>query len=73
MSHTFTLTIDLGNAAFREGDEDDLDTTNAELARIVKKVGNDLAAGRDCVDLPQKVRDLNGNTVGNYVITDGES
>lgn len=53
----FTLTVDLNNSAFEDPDE---------LPRILRRVADDLGlpvAGDD-----GSARDLNGNTVGRWLI-----
>lgn len=63
MSERFTLTIDMGNAAFA-------DEPATELARILRQVTQNLADR----DLPaaghrHPLGDANGNRVGSYIIT----
>lgn len=51
----FILRIDTDNAAFD-------DDCNAELARILVRIANELYVGVP----PTPIRDINGNTVGSY-------
>ena len=61
----FTLTFDMDNDAFMEGN------ANREVARILRKVAQDM--DRYPADLSNEkfaVRDLNGNKVGTYEVTE---
>jgi hypothetical protein len=55
---TFTLTLKCDNAAFTET------YPRHEIARILTKLASDLRDGK--VDDQGKLRDTNGNTVGEY-------
>lgn len=59
MEGTFTLTVEMGNDAMR---------TPVDLADAVAAVARRVAVGERVGD----VRDLNGNTVGNYEFVEGE-
>jgi hypothetical protein len=62
----FTLEIDTGgNDAFG----DDLEQASAEIARILAEAADSIAAALDANDA-RVLRDINGNTVGNYSTTD---
>lgn len=58
----FTLKIRTDNAAFHEGDMGE----GEELARILHKLADALPAGSPAEG---KVRDSNGNTVGEWKLT----
>ncbi len=55
----FTLTIDTDNAAFEHG-------PRQEVGRILREVAQSLKAG----DTEGRIRDVNGNTVGSFSLTD---
>jgi len=57
----FTLKIETDNAAFG----DSADEAGAEVARILRVVAGGMAAG----NMSGKLRDANGNTVGEYELT----
>lgn len=57
----FTLNLDCGNAAFA-------DDPQYEIARILRKVAEDLIDGG--LQNLDKLRDINGNIVGQAGITD---
>jgi hypothetical protein len=60
---SFTLRIKCDNAAFADGD------LRAEIARILREVATEVAGRRYG---EKGIADVNGNTVGKYVLT-GES
>lgn len=62
-----TITMDRGNAAFGNDDEDDTstDARDNETARIVRKIADHIAAGYES----GKCVDYNGNTVGTWAIS----
>lgn len=68
----FKMTIDTGNAAFRneygETDEEmeQLDPSSWELRRILKEVEDNLESG----STQGKIFDVNGNRVGEWSLTD---
>jgi hypothetical protein len=56
----FTIEIDLSNAAFD-------DAPMSELARILRKIADDLESGRVELTYDRRpIRDANGNTVGHF-------
>ncbi len=57
-----TITIDCTNAAFGETDAE----RHAELATILGILAQELLTG----DVPQLLRDSNGNWVGNVLVSD---
>ena len=56
----FIIRIDLQNAAFADGNE------GAELARILRKMADSIESAGEAPRCFEKVRDVNGNTVGQY-------
>ena len=56
----FIIRIDLENAAFADGDE------GAELARILRKMADSIESAGEAPRCFENVRDVNGNTVGQY-------
>lgn len=65
-SSRFKLSIDMDNAAFTDGDP------GTEVAYILKKLSSRIV-GRSLVDLTEqldeKLRDSNGNKVGEWTVT----
>lgn len=57
----FSLTLDTDNAAFEDG------LTGHEVARILRSAADRLEQGEDSGQL----RDVNGNTVGSYLLSVG--
>ena len=57
----FIIRINLENAAFADGNE------GAELARILRKLADSIESAGEAPRCFEKVRDVNGNTVGHYV------
>lgn len=58
MSNSFTLSFDLGNAAFEDGNAPE------ECARILRIVAGKVSSGQDC----GPVWDSNGNRVGEWSV-----
>lgn len=63
----FTVSIDCGNAVFCDADEPTTQSAAPELARILRKIADDLEAGAP-FDFFQTIRDVNGNDVGRYAM-----
>lgn len=59
------IEIDCNNAAFTDGDGDIY--ANEELGRIFSKLSNQMKFGI-VGDTPEKIRDINGNTVGTFSV-----
>lgn len=64
MSHTFTLTIELGNDAMQTG----ADVAEA-LRRLAHRLEDDDAYG-ELKPTSQRIKDRNGNTVGQFTVTE---
>ena len=54
------IRIGLENAAFDDGNE------GAELARILRKLADSIESAGEAPRCFEKIRDINGNTVGQY-------
>lgn len=54
----FIVAFNTNNDAFDAEDGD------REIARILRKIADDLEAGQATYDVPQRIRDINGNRVG---------
>lgn len=67
-TQTFTLTIALGNDAMRSGDD---------LAHALRETADTLANRYDGLTMPdtvpQSIRDLNGQTVGRWRVTERQT
>lgn len=63
----FTVSINCKNAAFCESDEPTTTTAAPELARILRKIADDIESG-STFDYFQTIRDANGNDVGRYAM-----
>lgn len=61
----FTLKIDTENAAFDDGQTD-------EIARILRKIADEVEHGGYYPGQSQTVRDINGNDVGRYKLDPSE-
>jgi hypothetical protein len=63
----FSLTITTDNAAFHDADEPggDADALAVEVARILRWTAGQIAAG----SVSGMLSDANGNTVGQYALT----
>ncbi|MCY1283629.1 hypothetical protein D9M68_822480 [compost metagenome] len=61
MSRTFTLQIECGNAAFG-------DVAEHEVAALLRNVAKRLVGG----EMSGKIRDTNGNSVGEYELEEAE-
>jgi hypothetical protein len=60
----FKLSMNCGNAAFDEN-------ANAEIARILRKIADDLEADASGRCYEQYFRDVNGNRVGSFKLFNG--
>lgn len=67
MSKVFTVRIDCNNAAFVDYEEATYESAAPELARILRKIANDIENGGQ-FDFFQTIRDVNGNDVGRYAL-----
>ena len=56
----FIIHIGLENAAFADGNE------GAELARILRKMADSIERAGEAPRCFEKIRDINGNTAGQY-------
>ena len=56
----FIIRIDMVNAAFVDGNE------GAELARILRKLADSIESAGEAPRCFENIRDVNGNTVGQY-------
>jgi hypothetical protein len=63
----FKLNIDCGNAAFCDADYPTYQSAAPELARILRKIADDIENGAQ-YDFFQTIHDVNGNDVGRYAI-----
>lgn len=71
MTHTFTVKIDCGNAAFTdEAGNATPDSAAPELARILHHIADRLEAGTD-YERFRTIHDVNGNDVGRYAMKPG--
>jgi len=61
---SFTVEIDMDNAAFE-------DSPTGELSRILRKLAKEIADGTE-TDTVIKLRDINGNTVGTAIYDGGQ-
>jgi hypothetical protein len=68
----FTLTINCDNAAFKADEQDDDQDhdipTKVEIVRILRGLADEIEM---LVPLPRKLRDLNGNKVGEARFEEG--
>lgn len=67
---TLTITINCDNAAFHGPDEaegTDFDAVMLECASILGWLVNEYEASNASVGVPTRLRDMNGNTVGQAV------
>lgn len=68
MTHTFTVKIECGNAAFTdEAGNVTNDSAAPELARILREIADRIEAGTD-YGWFKTIRDVNGNDVGRYAL-----
>ncbi len=59
-----TIIIETANNAFKEVDSENYNTSNTEVIRILKELICNLEGG----NIPEKLRDINGNTCGSITI-----
>ena len=72
MSHTFTVKIDCGNAAFcDEAGNVTNDSAAPELARILREIADRIEAGTD-YGWFKTILDVNGNDVGRFAMKPGK-
>lgn len=72
MTHTFTVKIDCGNAAFcDEAGNVTNDSAAPELARILREIADRIEAGTD-YGWFKTIHDVNGNDVGRYALKPGK-
>jgi hypothetical protein len=71
MRKTFTLQIEMESAAFDNPDSERLRTAGwrGELSRLLHQVGEQMADGWDA---NRVIHDINGNTVGQCGVADGD-
>lgn len=68
MTHTFTVNIDCGNDAFIEHDYPTYMSAGPELARILRKIADQVEGGGIDYSWNQTIHDVNGNDVGRYAL-----
>lgn len=66
---TFKLTIEVDNDAFVEHDYPTYLSAGPELARILRRIADQVEGGGIDYTWYQIIRDVNGNDVGTYVMS----
>lgn len=66
---TFKLTIEVDNDAFVEHDYPTYTSAGPELARILRRIADQVEGGGIDYTWYQIIRDVNGNDVGTYVMS----
>lgn len=69
MSHTFTVNIEVDNDAFIEHDYPTYMSAGPELARILRRIADQVEGGGIDYTWSQTIHDVNGNDVGTYVMS----
>lgn len=67
-THTFTVKIDCGNAAFCEHDYPTYLSAGPELARILRQIADRVEGGSIDYSWFQTIHDINDNDVGRYAL-----